>query len=200
MQRSLHQRKKEFTRMISELEKKAAGAVSDDIMAEIEDMVKEKEGIERKLSTTYSLGRDSTPSGGHLLPLHNSRPKSHSFQSSTKESVTFFHTLSSDASPSSSPLEASDEDDGSSWSSWSGDEEEAEETMVSGDHGKGKGPLEGGGSGSPLMASGGSASKEYVNPLFVGKRGVVEFGGWGGGSEIEEEGLEGSHDRIELKK
>nr|TKS07531.1 hypothetical protein D5086_0000112960 [Populus alba] len=57
--RSLQLKKKEFDRTITQLEKKAANeAVAHEVIEEIGDLVRERESISRKLSTTYSLGRD----------------------------------------------------------------------------------------------------------------------------------------------
>ncbi|KAG9450061.1 hypothetical protein H6P81_010026 [Aristolochia fimbriata] len=102
--RSLHMRKKAFNKIISEMEKSATDeAVENEVLKNLGDLVKEKEGVERKLSTTYSLGRDGTRSmcvsrSPSLLPMYNGKLKSHSFQSSRKESVTIFHTLSDSSS------------------------------------------------------------------------------------------------------
>ncbi|MCL7042080.1 hypothetical protein MKW94_022125 [Papaver nudicaule] len=87
--RSLRIRKKEFDRTITELEQKAAAeeALTPDVWEKLGDLVKERDGIERKLSTTYSLGRDkgkSVPKS--ILPLYddssNDSSKSGSFRSS----------------------------------------------------------------------------------------------------------------------
>lgn len=58
--------------------------------------MKAKEGVERKLSTSYSLGRDRIGAKQRptILPLYNGKAKSHSFHSTRTESVTIFNTLS----------------------------------------------------------------------------------------------------------
>ncbi|CBI16864.3 unnamed protein product, partial [Vitis vinifera] len=93
---SLRLQKKEFDRTITELEKKAAEEASTSaVLEKLGDLVQEREGIQRKLSTTYSLGRDVT--GLHrktLLPLYDGKTRSYSFQGAKKESVTIFHTVS----------------------------------------------------------------------------------------------------------
>ncbi|KAK2998613.1 hypothetical protein RJ639_024614, partial [Escallonia herrerae] len=98
--RSLRLQKKAFDRTITELEQKAAEeAVGNDVLEKLDDMVREREGIERKLSTTYSLGRDKAGSRSKsLLPLYSGKTRSHSFQGAKKESVTIFHTLSDTSS------------------------------------------------------------------------------------------------------
>ncbi|KAH6791868.1 hypothetical protein C2S52_002345 [Perilla frutescens var. hirtella] len=97
--RSLRSQKKAFDKMITELEQKP----SEEVLGRLGDMVKERESIKRKLSTTYSLGRDGEKSRSNsLLPLQDGRSRSYSFQGSKKESVTIFHTLSDDESSISS--------------------------------------------------------------------------------------------------
>lgn len=104
IQRSLQLKKKAFDRTITELERKAAEeAVANEVLEKLGDMVREREGIERKLSTTYSLGRDKSGSKSKsLLPIYDGKTKSYSFQGAKKESVTLFHTLSDTSSTESS--------------------------------------------------------------------------------------------------
>ncbi|KAK6930454.1 hypothetical protein RJ641_004548 [Dillenia turbinata] len=94
--RSLRLQKKELDRSITELKQKAAEeAASSDLIEQLGELVRGREYIERKLSTTYSFGRDGAASNSKsLLPLYNERTKSYSFHGSKKESVTIFHTLS----------------------------------------------------------------------------------------------------------
>ncbi|KAH6791290.1 hypothetical protein C2S51_006296 [Perilla frutescens var. frutescens] len=97
--RSLRSQKKAFDKMITELEQKP----SEEVLGRLGDMVKERESMKRKLSTTYSLGRDGEKSRANsLLPLQDGRSRSYSFQGSKKESVTIVHTLSDDESSISS--------------------------------------------------------------------------------------------------
>ncbi|XP_073136795.1 protein GAMETE EXPRESSED 3 [Henckelia pumila] len=106
--RSLRLQQKEFTRAITELEQKASEeAVANGVLEKLNDLVKEREGIKRKLSTTYSLGRDGEKSGSKtILPLYDGTSRSHSFQDgSKKESVTIFHTPTDSVSSSDSSLD-----------------------------------------------------------------------------------------------
>ncbi|KAG0465639.1 hypothetical protein HPP92_019803 [Vanilla planifolia] len=100
--RSLHHKKKAIRRVISELEQKAAEeAGTHQTMAQLGEMIKAKEGIERKLSSSYSLGRDNFASRPRsLLPMYDGKAKSHSFHSARKESVTIFNTVSESSSSS----------------------------------------------------------------------------------------------------
>ncbi|KAL4378696.1 hypothetical protein GQ457_02G042330 [Hibiscus cannabinus] len=103
--RSLQLKKKEFDRTITELEQKATeeAVANEATMEELGELVRERQGIERKLSTTYSLGRDETVSDPNsVLPLYSGRTRSYSFQRAKKESVTIFHTLSKTSSEESS--------------------------------------------------------------------------------------------------
>ncbi|EEF36397.1 conserved hypothetical protein [Ricinus communis] len=78
--RSLQRQKKELSRTITELEQKAAEeAVGNQAMEELGDLVRERQGIERKLSTTYSLGRD-----GARLQSNSILPSSSEAASSSK--------------------------------------------------------------------------------------------------------------------
>lgn len=139
-------------------------------------MVKERDKVERKLSTTYSLGRDEPASKSQsLLPLYNGKGKSYSFQGSKKESVTIFHTLTDPSSQGSSSGGGSSSSSNNSSSSrepswhYFGDKE----SVV-----KAKGGIEEVGpsssrvvcqSGGPLenLESPASGSKGYTNPLYV---------------------------------
>lgn len=111
---SLRLQKKAFDRTITELEQKSAeDAVANEVLEKLSALVKEREGIQRKLSTTYSLGRDGAglPPKSSLLPLYDGKSRSYSFQGGRKESVTIFHTYSSDTSSSNGSSEnGSDED------------------------------------------------------------------------------------------
>ncbi|KAL8247048.1 hypothetical protein R6Q59_008264 [Mikania micrantha] len=83
---SLRLQKKVFDRTITELEKKTAeGSSTNEMLEKLGDLVKEREGIERKLSTTYSLGRDATsPQSSSLIPLSDKKTKSLSFKTGQK--------------------------------------------------------------------------------------------------------------------
>ncbi|XP_027771376.1 protein GAMETE EXPRESSED 3 [Solanum pennellii] len=126
--RSLRLQKKVFDRSITKLQQKAAEeAIANDMLEKMGNLVKQRENIERKLSTSYSLGRDEI--GSHspsLLPLSDRKTRSFSFQGAKKESITLFHTVSDTSSETS-------------WSEWDSD------TNISEDEDeidKGKSPIE----------------------------------------------------------
>ncbi|KAF6160860.1 hypothetical protein GIB67_041914 [Kingdonia uniflora] len=177
--RSLRVKKKAVDRTITELEKKAAkDAMVNEVLEKLGDLVKEKKVIERKLSTTYSLGRDRTASlSKPILPLYDSRTRSYSFQGRKKESVTIFHTLSDTSSKERSSSDGSsngnNNDNGSSegeenWYDYE-DKESAVKAKVPTDQ---AGPSNNAGAyednmhwESPLLPS--SGSRGYTNPLFA---------------------------------
>jgi hypothetical protein len=114
MQRSLHNKRKVLGKMISNLECRAVeDTSSNETLEQLGEMVKSKEGVERKLYASYSLGRDrlGLKQDPSILPLYHGKYKSHSFHSSQKESITIFNALS-DTSIS--------EDGTSSYSDYSG--------------------------------------------------------------------------------
>ncbi|XP_068638546.1 protein GAMETE EXPRESSED 3 [Aristolochia californica] len=179
--RYLHMRRKAFDKVISEMEQSASEeAVENKVLNDLGDIMKEKEGIERKLSTTYSLGRDGarsecSPHSRSLLPMYNGKLKSHSFQSSKKESLTIFHTLSDSSSDETSSRGAN------SSSSYDSGGSRTEDVYSYGDESsviKAKAAVGVGSSsravrgnirpweGTPDSAS---TSKGYSNPLYVDK-------------------------------
>ncbi|XP_040369545.1 protein GAMETE EXPRESSED 3 [Rosa chinensis] len=114
--RSLRLKKKAFDRTITEIEQKAANeaVANDEALEKLGSLLQEREGIERKLSTTYSLGRDGISSRSKsLLPLYDGKTRSYYFQGAKKESVTVFQTLND----TSSSKENSSEGEGS-WTSY----------------------------------------------------------------------------------
>ncbi|PPR95848.1 hypothetical protein GOBAR_AA24819 [Gossypium barbadense] len=162
--RSLQLKKKAFDRTITELEHKATGeaVATEETKEELGKLVRERQGIERKLSTTYSLGRDERVSNPKsVLPLYTGRP-SYSFQRAKKGSVTIFYTLSNTSSEGSS-----------------GEREYVSDSEVEEEHvvkGKGKAAIEDESSSndeqlgrkyqrSPLKPA--SSSKGYTESLFV---------------------------------
>ncbi|KAK9114621.1 hypothetical protein Syun_021418 [Stephania yunnanensis] len=143
-------RRKHFKRRSKQLEQKVGEeVVPNEVLEKLGDLVREREGIQRKLSTTYSLGRDRTKSSSpSILPLYDGKAKSYSFQGSMKESITTFHTLSETSSIEMSSCDGYN----SSWSSqgepslyYGGDEEF---------DAKGKGPAEPGPSSASVMSKG----------------------------------------------
>lgn len=98
------------------------------MIEQLGDLVREKEGVERKLSTTYSLGRDETAlQGSLLLPLSDRTTRSYSFRDANKESITVFHT----ATDVSSAADSTESDLGEAWSCSNddGDDDEEEEEI-----------------------------------------------------------------------
>lgn len=152
------------------LQKRAAEEiVASEVLEELGSLVREREGIKRKLSTTYSLGRDirSNSQSKPLLPLKDMKTRSYSFQNARKESVTIFHTLSDTSSKESS----NDKE-----TSWSSHEEELEtitkakvpiEVESSNDDEDGTSEIDLWRNLSPLKPT--SSSSGTVNPLFEGK-------------------------------
>ncbi|KAK1410234.1 hypothetical protein QVD17_36769 [Tagetes erecta] len=102
----LRLQKKVFDRTITDLKKQTAeGTSTNEMLEKLGDLVKEREGIERKLSTTYSLGRDATsPRSESLIPLSDKKTKS-PFKSGQKESVDIFHATSDTSSDDDSTNE-----------------------------------------------------------------------------------------------
>ncbi|KAM0898236.1 hypothetical protein ACQ4PT_022044 [Festuca glaucescens] len=100
--RSLHSKRRVLGKIISELEQKAAqDASSNETLEHLGEMVKAKECIERKLYTSYSLGRDVLGlrrGSSSILPLYNGKHKSHSFHGTQRESITIFNMLSDSSS------------------------------------------------------------------------------------------------------
>lgn len=76
--------------------------MDNEVYEKLGDTVRKKENIERKLSTTYSLGRDRTNSKSKsMLPLQIGKRKSYSFQGAKKQKLKMFDTLSDASSESS---------------------------------------------------------------------------------------------------
>lgn len=171
-QRSLQLKKKAFDRTITELEQKAAEeAVSGEVIEKLSSLVRDRKGIERKLSTTYSLGRDTAGSDSKsLLPVYDAKTRSYSFQGAKKESVTIFHTLS-DTSSGSTEIE----------NSWDSEEDKDESAANTKAKAKAKAPIEADSSSddgvmmhyrrSPSEPA--SSSRGFSSPLFVEQEGEV---------------------------
>ncbi|KAL3719380.1 hypothetical protein ACJRO7_004352 [Eucalyptus globulus] len=136
--RSLQLKKRAFNRTVSELKQKAdKETLSSELLEELGNLERKKDSIERKLSTTYSLGRDRAARSSlkSLLPSHKAKGRSYSFQDAKKESVTILSTLSDTSSAPSS----------SSSSTGSSGAREAEAGSSRDDQvsdAKGKGPIE----------------------------------------------------------
>ncbi|KAE8673892.1 putative Serine-threonine protein kinase, plant-type [Hibiscus syriacus] len=109
--RSLQLKRKAIDRTITELEQKAtaAGVTKEATMEELGELVQKRQGITRKLSTSYSLGRDETVSNlKSVLPLYSGGTRSCSFQRAKEGSFTIFQTLSNTSSEESSSDNVSD--------------------------------------------------------------------------------------------
>lgn len=125
--------------------------MGNEVVENMGHMVRERESIERKLSSTYSLGRDRPGlQPKSLLPLYDGKTRSLSFQG-------VFHTLS----------DTSSEDSSSSSSSFNEDKDSAFK-------GKGKAPIIEVGSSSDETdyqtsspSESASGSKGFINPLFM---------------------------------
>nr|CAD1823971.1 unnamed protein product [Ananas comosus var. bracteatus] len=119
--RSLHIRRKTLNKIISELEQKAAedATAPNEALEQLGEIVKAKEGVERKLSTSYSLGRDRIGAKQRptILPLYNGKAKSHSFHSTRTESVTIFNTLSNTSTSEEGESSSSSSSSSSSYES-----------------------------------------------------------------------------------
>lgn len=77
--------------------------MDNEVFEKLGDIVRERECIERKLSTTYSLGRDRTDSKSKsMLPVQMGKTRSYSFEDAKQEKVRMFHTLSDTSSSESS--------------------------------------------------------------------------------------------------
>uniref|UniRef100_I1NPG7 Pyrrolo-quinoline quinone repeat domain-containing protein n=1 Tax=Oryza glaberrima TaxID=4538 RepID=I1NPG7_ORYGL len=98
--RSLHTKRKILGKRISELEQKTVhDATSNEALGQLGETVNAKEWVERKLCTSYSLGRDMLGlKHDSILPLNNTKYKSHSFRNSREESITVFNTFSGTSS------------------------------------------------------------------------------------------------------
>lgn len=81
----------------------------------IGDLVQERENVKRKLSSTYSLGRDideSKPkSKDYVLPLYGGGSRSFSFRNRENESITIFQTPRDDSSSEESYRDQEYDDD-----------------------------------------------------------------------------------------
>uniref|UniRef100_A0A0D9YBG3 Pyrrolo-quinoline quinone repeat domain-containing protein n=1 Tax=Oryza glumipatula TaxID=40148 RepID=A0A0D9YBG3_9ORYZ len=97
---SLHTKRKILGKRISELEQKTVhDASSNEALGQLGETVNAKECIERKLCTSYSLGRDMLGlKHDSILPLNSTKYKSHSFRNSREESITVFNTFSGTSS------------------------------------------------------------------------------------------------------
>uniref|UniRef100_A0ACD5W1F0 Uncharacterized protein n=1 Tax=Avena sativa TaxID=4498 RepID=A0ACD5W1F0_AVESA len=170
--RCLHSRRRVLGKIISELEQKAAqDASSNETLEHLGEMVKAKEGVERRLYTSYSLGRDVLGlrrGSSSILPLYNGKYKSHSFHGAQRESITIFNTLS-DSSASSEDRTSSSYSSGSrSYSgSSSGDMESDTGSRSAGEAGPSNTADVAEGAQDKLPADAESSYQVFMNPLYV---------------------------------
>ncbi|KAJ0971561.1 hypothetical protein J5N97_019520 [Dioscorea zingiberensis] len=120
---SLYKKRQTFRKMISELEEKVT---TNEHLEQLGELVKAKEDVEKKLTTSYSLGRDSIGSKRRsILPLYDGSSRGHSFHRAKKETITIFNTLSDDDDDDSTSRERciSNRNSSETCSSNSGNEE-----------------------------------------------------------------------------
>ena len=80
--------------------------MANEAIEKLGNLVRERQGLEKKLSITYSLAKDGVSSNSKsLFPLNGGRTKSYSFQRTKKENVGIFHTLSNTSSAEESSVE-----------------------------------------------------------------------------------------------
>ncbi|KAL0647801.1 hypothetical protein Bca4012_046092 [Brassica carinata] len=100
--RLLHRKRREIDRTITRLQNEST---ADEFSVDkINDLVQERENVKRKLSSTYSLGRDidaSSKSKDHVLPLYGGGSRSLSFRNRENETITIFQTHRHESSSSS---------------------------------------------------------------------------------------------------
>lgn len=175
MQRSLHIKKRALGKTISELEQKAAeDTTSNEILGELSEMVKAKEGVERKLTASYSLGSDKLglKQGSSILPLYHGKYKSHSFRSSQKENITVFNSLSDTSTSEDSTSSYSDHSE--SCSSNSSGEMELDVTLKSAEEaGPSNTTNDAGRVQEECPSDVRSPSCVFANPLFIEDSGNV---------------------------
>ncbi|KFK25836.1 hypothetical protein AALP_AA8G168400 [Arabis alpina] len=93
--RLLHRKRREIDRTITRLQNESTA--DEFVVDKIGDLVQERENVKRKLSSTYSLGRDIDESKDHVLPLYGGGSRSFSFRSRENESITIFETPSDES-------------------------------------------------------------------------------------------------------
>ncbi|XP_020527396.1 protein GAMETE EXPRESSED 3 isoform X1 [Amborella trichopoda] len=164
--RSLHLRKKMCDRMISDLEKKMdeEGVEEEQVMDKLGETIAERETIEEKLSTTYSLGRDTS---GRSNKVVDKDEKGYTWSQRRDQSMSMFHTVSATSSSSekNEPLveEEESQDEWRSFPLW----------YDVGDKGsavKGKAPVNDMAESSSRLTD----STGFTNPLFEEPQEVVD--------------------------
>ncbi|CAA7018157.1 unnamed protein product [Microthlaspi erraticum] len=92
--RFLHRKRREIDRTITRLQSESTA--HEFSVDKIGDLVQEREIVKRKLSSTYSLGRDTdeskSKSKDSVLPLYGGGSRSFPFRNRENESITIFQT------------------------------------------------------------------------------------------------------------
>ncbi|ESQ41584.1 hypothetical protein EUTSA_v10015867mg, partial [Eutrema salsugineum] len=96
--RLLHKKRREIDRTIMRLENESTA--DEFAVDKIGDLVQEREHVKRKLSSTYSLGRDIdvSKSKDSVLPLYGGGSRSFSLRNRENASITVFQTPSNESS------------------------------------------------------------------------------------------------------
>lgn len=112
-QRLLHRKRREIDRTITSLQNESTA--DEFAVDKIGDLVQERENVKRKLSSTYSLGRDidesKSKSKDSVLPLYGGGSRSFSYRSRENESITIFQTPSDESSSEESYRDQQFDDD-----------------------------------------------------------------------------------------
>lgn len=112
-QRFLHRKSREIDRTITNLQKESTA--DEFTVDKIGDLVHERENVKRKLSSTYSLGRDIDKTKSKLrdyvLPLYGGGSRSFSFPSRENESIAIFQTPREESSSEESHRDQHSDDD-----------------------------------------------------------------------------------------
>ncbi|XP_010495212.1 PREDICTED: protein GAMETE EXPRESSED 3-like [Camelina sativa] len=111
--RLLHRKRREIDRTISKLQNESPA--DEFTVDQIGELVQERENLKRKLSSTYSLGRDieasKSKSKDYVLPLYGGGSRSFSFRNRENESVTIFQTPNDESSSEESHRDQQYSDD-----------------------------------------------------------------------------------------
>ncbi|CAA0402899.1 unnamed protein product [Arabidopsis thaliana] len=98
--RLLHRKSREIDKTITRLQNESTA--NESAVDKIGDLIQKRENVKRKLSSTYSLGRDVDESKSKLkdyvLPLYGGSSRSFSYRNRENESITIFQTPSDESS------------------------------------------------------------------------------------------------------
>ncbi|XP_010456548.1 PREDICTED: protein GAMETE EXPRESSED 3-like [Camelina sativa] len=111
--RLLHRKRREIDRTVSKLQNESTA--DEFTVDQIGELVQERENVKRKLSSTYSLGRDieasKSKSKDYVLPLYGGGSRSFSFRNRENESITIFQTPNDESSSEESHRDQQYNDD-----------------------------------------------------------------------------------------